>query len=487
MFNEIVTIWSDQPGLSVAIWLALFIFSLYLARMPAHHLIRSIGRTLRAATRLSSRSISRVESNLLQRNKEVVLSLGRDAVEQTIEREFLRVNAIVSRNLQNYPALHRKIGDTIKKIDNDYHTASDAAPLPPAWLEAVESIASIPRNGDATVCSILDNIHQTVEQAHDETLKAWEKATLNRHKILNGMQPSWRTLSSTMEKVKDTIYGLDERSQLIDQQMEKYRAIRDAEDNAARLLTSSSLTQFFIAALVLGIAVFGGLINFQLIAMPMSEMVGGTSYIGAMKTSDIAALVIIMLEIAMGLFLMESLRITRLFPIIGRMDDKMRRRMMAISFAILATLATVEASLAYMRDLLALDREALTQSLAGIGVVEAEFRWIPSLGQMVMGFILPFTLAFVAIPLESFIHSVRTMLGLFAVAVLRTLSFSIRLAGGLANHLCQILIGIYDMVIVLPLGVERIIATARLKKDELTTSDNRTDFADDGLLEEKRP
>ena len=111
---------------------------------------------------------------------------------------------------------------------------------------------------------------------------------------------------------------------------------------------------------MLVIAIFGGLINFQLIAMPMSEMVGGTSYIGPMRTSDIAALVIIMVEIAMGLFLMESLRITHLFPVIGSMDDGMRKRMVVITFAILAILATVEASLAYMRDLLALDREALT-------------------------------------------------------------------------------------------------------------------------------
>ncbi len=44
-----------------------------------------------------------------------------------------------------------------------------------------------------------------------------------------------------------------------------------------------------------------------------------------MKTSDIAALVIILIEIAMGLFLLESLRITRLFPIISSMDDQMHR------------------------------------------------------------------------------------------------------------------------------------------------------------------
>jgi hypothetical protein len=101
--------------------------------------------------------------------------------------------------------------------------------------------------------------------------------------------------------------------------------------------------------------------------------------------------VIIFTEIAMGLFLMESLRITRLFPVISTLDDQMRRRMIWVSAGILFTLACVESSLAYMRDLLAADREALTQSLAGIQVAQAELRWIPSVGQMILGFMLPFS------------------------------------------------------------------------------------------------
>ena len=165
---------------------------------------------------------------------------------------------------------------------------------------------------------------------------------------------------------------------------------------------------------------------------------------------------IILIEIAMGLFLLESLRITKLFPVIGHMDDRMRRRMMMVTFTILLVLASIEASLAYMRDLLALDREALQQSLTGVGsgVVEAQFRWIPSIGQMVMGFILPFALAFVAIPLESFIHAVRTVLGVIVVGVLRTVIITLRLIGGFANHFSKILVHVYDMLIMVPLTVE---------------------------------
>ncbi|MEM7561767.1 MAG: hypothetical protein AAF353_01825 [Pseudomonadota bacterium] len=458
MFNELLTVWSNQPGLSATIWLAILVFVAYLGREPAHKLILSTGRAIYSACRLFARSLARLEKNLQRRNKEVVLSLGQEACERTIEREFHRVNAVVTRDLSGYPALHRQISDTIDKIEEDYQAATDAPPLPPAWLEAVDSIASIPRTGDATTCSILDNIGKTLETAHQETQKAYRKSTLERHKLLGAMQPQWRNLVHSLTRVKGTIDGLDERSNEIDQQMQTYEAIRNKEDSTARTLSASSLTQFFISSLVLIIAVFGGLINFQLIAMPMSEMVGGTSYIGPMKTSDIAALVIIMVEIAMGLFLMESLRITHLFPVIGSMDDSMRKRMIVITFSILAILATVEASLAYMRDLLALDREALTQSLASSAVVaQAEFRWIPSVGQMIMGFILPFALAFVAIPLESFIHSLRTVLGMIGVGLVNALAFIARLLGGSAKHISLMLVNLYDLFIMLPLGIEGMI------------------------------
>ncbi len=479
MFNEILTVWSSQPGISATIWLAILVFVAYLGRKPAHALIQSTGRAIYVGCRLAATSLKRVEASLQRRNKEVVMAMGQDACERAIEREFHRVNAVVTRDLSAYPALHRQISDTIDKIEEDYQAATDAPPLPPEWLQAVEAVASIPRTGDATVCSILDNIGKTLEDAHQETQKAYRKSTLERHKLLGSMQPQWRQLGQSLTRVKETIDGLEERSQEIDKQMKSYESIRNGEDTAARTLSSSSLTQFFISSLVLVIATFGGLINFQLIALPMSEMVGGASYIGPMKTSDIAALVIIMVEIAMGLFLMESLRITNLFPIIGSMDDKMRKRMAVITFSILAILATVEASLAYMRDLLAMDREALTQSLAGGTVVEASFRWIPSIGQMTLGFILPFALAFVAIPLESFIHSLRTVLGMLALSLVHALVFVMRFIGGTARQLSKMLVNLYDLFIMLPLGIERmVVGSIGRRADKPATDDSESVSAD---------
>ncbi len=453
--TDLLMVWSDSPGVSFAIWLALLVLVMYLARMPAHQLIRSVSGTLHGALRLAARSLRKMEERLSARNKEVILSNGRDAAERAIEREFHRVNAVVSRDLAAYPAIHREIKEAIERIEADYQKASDVPPLPPAWLDAVDTISKVAKGGDSTVARILENIAETLEDAHRETLKAWQDSSRERHGLLKAMQPQWRQLQQSVGQAQGAVAGLDARTQSIDAHMQHYEEIRRGEDHAARMLTSSSLTQFFISGLVLVIAILGGVINFQLIALPMSEMVGGTSQLGPLRTADVAAMVIIMVEVAMGLFLLESLRITRLFPVIGSMDDAMRKRMIVITFSILFILASIEASLAYMRDLLAMDREAIAQSLAGSGVVEAQFRWIPSIGQMVMGFILPFTLAFVAIPLESFIHSSRTVMGIALSGLLRSIAFGLRLLGNLGYQAGKVLVSLYDLVIMLPLRIEQ--------------------------------
>jgi hypothetical protein len=264
--------------------------------------------------------------------------------------------------------------------------------------------------------------------------------------------------------------------------MDDYRAIVARSDRAVRMLSSSAVTQFFISALVLVIAMGGALINFQLIAYPLSDMVGGNNYlhfgVTAFKTADVAALVIILLEVALGLFLMESLRITRLFPIIGALDDRIRMRMAWAFFVVLLVLASAEAGLAYARDLLALDDAALVGLLVeDQAPVEAGgARWIATAAQMAMGFILPFALTFVAIPLESFVHSARTVLGIFAVGILRGLAFILRVLGNIAYFGGRLLTHTYDLLIFFPLWIERY-AVARRRADAGAAARNDAEVA----------
>jgi hypothetical protein len=455
--EHVFLFWPDEPALSILVWVTVLMALLYFARTPSHQAIRSLSRILRNAMRLASRSVLLAEDGLNRRNRSVLLNTGAEAVERQIEREFQRVNTVVERDLQSYPAMHRTLADLVVRIDEDYRESTDVPPSPPGWIEAVESVAKIPSSGDSMVAKMLGEINKTLEKHHKETLSEYRNASKKRHSLLRKMMPHWRKLKQRVAEVGKTITGLQERSKVIDSKMDEYEHIRSGTQKAERVLHSSAMTQFVISGFVLLIAAAGAFINFNLIALPMSEMVGGGSYVGAYKTADIAALVIILVELAMGLYLMESLRITRLFPIIGALDDKMRIRMIWITFGILLTLACVESALAFMRDQIAADMQALRQTLAGVEEITSTSSLIPMVGQMVMGFILPFALTFVAIPLESFVHSSRTVFGALLSLILRWVAFGLKLLGNIIHYVGSLMVNIYDLFIFIPLWFEKVI------------------------------
>ena len=445
---------------------------LYAGRKPAHNLLNTLGSSLYQSLRILSMRLNNMSKKLQLRNREVLLAHAQQESERRVGREFERLQQLIQRDLSNYPEVQQRLDSLINNIEQSYQESADNPPLPPAWGDIVKMVSDLPSHGDPAVTKVLKSIKDSVQATHKETLKAYQVNNAKRHKVLASMQPHWREIHSQLKEVDSTVDALDKRSHQLDLRLQELENIHKGEQSTLQSLTSSSLTQFFTSGLILAVALLGGLINFQLIALPMSEMVSSSSYIGAMKTSDIAALVIILIEVVMGVFVLESLQITRLFPLMSSLDDRMRKRMFVISLIILTVLACIEASLAYMRDLLALDREALNQSLAATAsastaiVAHAEFRWIPSIGQMIMGFILPFALAFIAIPLESFMQSLRTVLGLVASGLLQLSALILHLLGRTLRQSSQLLIQAYDFLIMLPVMVEKGIQQLWLQRQQ---------------------
>lgn len=445
------------PVLSALLWIVLIVLALYLVRATAHSTIDAATRALARSFRLASRAVLRSEQHLAARNRDVLLAAGREAKERVIEREFDRINDSVRKDLANYSALHRSLSEFIGKIEKDHQDAVDVPPDPPGWVKAVEAVAELDsREGRVKVGQILSDIHKSLLKAHKEAMSAYHKASANRHRLLRNMRPEWRQVQQTLGQIGKNVDSLLTRSVTIDRLMQEYEDIVRDKDRALSVLSSSSLVNFFVSAFVLTIAIGGATINFSLIARPMAEMVGGTNLIGGFRTADIAALVIIMIEISMGLFLMESLRITRLFPVIGALPDKTRVRMIWITFTILFLLASVEAGLAYMREVLLHDELATSALLRGdVGTTATgQYLWITTAAQMGMGFILPFALTFVAIPLETFVHSLRTVVGIVMQALLRVLALVLRILGNVFDYLGQLLKQVYDLSLFVPLWLE---------------------------------
>jgi hypothetical protein len=449
--TEAILIWPERPAVS---FLALFVIAvpfLYVARKPVHVMIHRVARAIVNPLRLISYWLSESATKMRARNREVLFAHGTKEVRLTIEREFERVTTLVQRDLEGYPVLQRKLMDEITNIEEDYKQSGEVPPPPPEWVKAVEGFAKVKNNGDGVVERILADIRDSIEGVYKKIVAEYRGAYQERHHILKRFLPFWRSANQTLLRVERNITGLNESAEIIDNNVTKLEGIFATRNDSERALTTSASTQFFVSGLVM------------LIALPMSAMVGGGDYITAnLQASEVAALVIILFEALMGLFLMETLRFTSLFPL-ANLTEKMRRNLMWVSLAILTVLAGVEVALAVMRDVIIAADVALKQALgdggeaAGAGAAHAS-GWvlrIPAFGQMILGFTLPFALAFVAIPLEYFINAGRIVLGALLVQMLRGSGFVLRLAASLVREAGKLLIGFYDIVIFLPLAIER--------------------------------
>jgi len=467
----------NNPALSALVLFLIALPFLYAAREPVHGLFRTVVRGAAQPLRLASRWCLALAEEMRRRNEVVLLAHGREEITQAMQREFERVTAIVRRDLQGYPALQRRLLDELTQIEEDYKRCGEVPPPPPEWVKAVETMAKLKSSGDGLVQKILENIADSVEDVYEKLIAEYRRSYKERHKILEGFQPFWRSLEQTLTRVSKNLTGLEESAQRIDAQMERYEQILARSDKVVHALTSSATTQFAISLLVVAIAAGGAFVNFWLIARPMAAMVGGGEYIaGGLEASHVAALVILLVEAAMGLFLLESLRITHLFPRIHNMHDRMRVRLAWASFTILFILAGVEVALAVMRDLIiAADLELKRGLAGGAPVAPPEVSWvtnIPVAGQMILGFVLPFALAFVAIPLEYLISSARTVIGALLVAAVRFVAVLLRLLSNLARHAATALAMAYDVVIFLPLMIERAI-----RSRQVATGSNTVELA----------
>src|ERR687895_2964758 len=325
-------LWPDNAALSALVLAIIAMVFFYAGRKPMHELSRAVGALIGGPLRIGARWLLTTAQEMKQRNKAVLLAHGRQEVGQRIEREFERLAAVVRRDLQGYPTLQRKLLDEITRIEEDYRKCGEVPPPPPDWVEAVTAMANVKTGGGEMVQRILDEIKTSIAKIHDKAIGEYRRSYESRHKILEGFMPFWRSVDRNMAEVNKKLGDLQETSKGVDALMAKYEAINAKTDKAEHALTVSAFTQFAIAFLVMTVAAGGALINCKLIAPPLAQMVGAGDYLTAtLRTSEVAALVIIFVEASMGVFLLEALRITHLFPRIASLNDHMRRRMMWIA------------------------------------------------------------------------------------------------------------------------------------------------------------
>ena len=278
-FTEYLLKITPNTSLSIAIWVCALLVAIYLSRKFFHQVINALGRVINNAMRLAAASVLIAENRLMKRNREVLMAKGLEIAERKVEREFDHINTTVVRNLEGYPTLHHKISEVITKLEEDHTRSIDVPPSLPNWIPVIDAIAKIEHSGDTMVSTTLSEINRTLKEQHTVAIESYRNSIKRRHAILNKMLPLWRKLQKILDGVAKSVTMLNDRAKSIDRYMDEYEQIRLKTDPAARMLSSSALTQFFVSGLILLVGVGAAVINFHLIALPMSEMLGGGNWL----------------------------------------------------------------------------------------------------------------------------------------------------------------------------------------------------------------
>ncbi|MEW5251407.1 hypothetical protein [Microbulbifer discodermiae] len=436
------------PPLPLWLWFLLALLGLFVARKPVQRAFMALARFCHQSLRLAAVSVADGERRLRRRNREVLLAAGCEAAERCVERELDHVEKTVKRELARYPELHRRLSEQLTAIDRDYALSVEVPPEPGNWSKAIRAVAEIPASRDPVVCDVLEAIRNSMHKAEARALEVYRESARERHQLLRRMMPAWRSILSALSGVNRNVETVIRRAGDLDRHMDRLEEIQRGGDRASRRLAASATTRFFASLVALSIAAAAAVVHFHLIALPVAGAGGSAAHIAGFRAVEVFALVVILLEIFAGLVAMECLRITQFFPAVGALDDKPRRRMLWIAFTALLVLAAVTVSLIWTREL-----------VPGEGGAAADMNrsayWLYTAAQMGLGLVLPFALAAVAMPLETFITSARTVVGILSSLLLRMLSLGLRLCGTGALVAGGVLVRLYDIVIFLPLWLER--------------------------------
>jgi hypothetical protein len=455
---ESLYLWPQSPVLSLGLlWVASTVF-LWAAREPVQRLLAGLGGLLREGAEAVAQWGEQSAERVRRQARGALLAAGRLAAQGQLEREFQQVDTAIGERVGQYATLHRRLDDLLSKLDADYRACADTPPEVPGWTSAVEAISRIPATGDANVQRVLESIRQSSRDSERKALAAYREDSHRRHRTLAAMTPCWKEVRTLSARICDAVTKCLESMRRIDGYAEDYEKLHSDHEASARALTYSATRLFAVSSLVLGIALGGAYINFQLIALPMSELVPAGARLGGMPVATVSALVIVLMECALGIFIMDMLRITDLFPKLQGVPLSRRRLILGVAVLGLFFLAAVESSLAVLREQIAEADAALKHTLSGEpgrAVAQASGSPIPVVGQAVLGFVLPWVLAMAAIPLEMLLDSSRHVLASLLGLALAGVGVLGRVGAYSAGAFEKLLCAAFDVYIALPLALER--------------------------------
>ncbi len=467
---EILTIIPSMPGLSLVILAVLSMVFLYFAREPVHKMIQAMSDGSAGGLRKLAEWTKKSAEALEQKDRKVLLESGVAKMQGEILQEFSRIDMVNTKSLASYPKLQLRLDENISRIERDYEECGQVTPMAPGWSEVIESLGNAQNStNDRIIEKMLGEIHKSAVAGEKKALSEFRDATSKRHKILTTMSPIWKRVEKIGKDINRQVEKVIENGRNVENYMTQYEKISAGDPESVDMLSSKVTKLFIISLIVICVGLVGAFINFNLIALPMSELVPAGVRVAGMAVSEVSALVIVALELVLGIFLFEAMGVTHTFPQIANMTRGKRKIILYGALFGLFFLSSVEASLAVLRENLAEAKTALDLSLAGgvAQITESISSNITVIGQALLGFVLPWILAVIAIPLEMFIEaSQHAFTRIYTIVI----TLFCHLASGFAyliESLFKIISHIFDIYIIVPAKIAEMINSKPRQADEI--------------------
>lgn len=445
--------WPQAPGLSIALLIVVSMVFLYLAREPMHKALENVSDGIgNGLKRVGTWARARADA-MYDRDRKVLLESGIFDTEQKLYEQLVRVEESYAKHLKVFPALQRRLDDSVNKIDADYRECGQTTPEAPGWSEAVAAIATTRGlSGDRVIEKMLTEIHKSAIEGEKRALAELRESTNKRLKVLGGMAPVWTRIQASLKDIGDKVSMVLDTTKRIDKHMSQFEKIRKGDQNSIDMLAFRTTLLFVFSIFIIGIAALGAFVNFQLIAFPMSQLIPTSTRIMGLLVSDISALVVISLEVMCGIFLLESIGVTNIIPQMATMSRGKRRLIFSLSVTFLFLFACAEASLGILREILTEKEIATTRALVGESASPgaSSGSGLAVIGQATLGFLLPWVLALVAMPLEVFFATGMHMVRKVVIALTRAFGHLCNLLGHLVEYTIRIVLHLYDAYIVVP-------------------------------------
>jgi hypothetical protein len=351
-----------------------------------------------------------------------MLAAGGLELQGKLEKDFHRIETGFSERLGQYSILHRKLDELVQRLEQDYQDSGMSPPDVPGWTAALETMAGIPSADDPNVKEILAGVQKSLDESQRQALHAYRADAAERHAILERTRSIWKEVRVLMDRTNESVSGALSTATRVNVYIDEYARVRDDDHVAARALSYSAAKRFAISSLVLCAALGGAFANFQLLEPALGALLPAGAAFAGLPAAGLSAVAVVLLELALGVFAMDLIGITELFPRLARLPLARRRLLLAGSAASLLLLAT-------------------------IGAVLAE--------SALLGFVWPWLVALAAVPLEMFLDNGRHVAMHASAIVLSGLGSLAYVGGRAARTVIELIPSLYDAYVSVPLRIER--------------------------------